>query len=197
MVIPLLRDYVVVPGRSFLPYIHILTALIHPGWVSSRDFLLIFSILQAFPGPNFNFAVALGFLACPGYRPLGAILGFVGIFSPGILLKLGLLPFYASWRDKPIARSIIRGLNAAASGLVFTAVWQLFLVGYIYSSAEGSGGGAGTQTVSGPLTADPFWAVVSSGAFLACRNFATPPWAAIPAGGLAGLAWYGVHASRQ
>lgn len=194
VVIPLLRDYVVVPGTS-LPSIAHSASLTNPGWVSSRDFLLIFSILQAFPGPNFNFAVALGFLACPGYRPLGAILGFIGIFSPGILLKLGLLPFYASWRDKPIARSIIRGLNAAASGLVFTAVWQLFLVGYIYSSAAGDG--VESQTVSGPLTADPFWAVVSSGAFLACRNFATPPWAAIPAGGLAGLAWYGVHASRQ
>lgn len=111
-------------------------------------------------------------------------------------MKLGLLPFYASWRDKPIARSIIRGLNAAASGLVFTAVWQLFLVGYIYSSATGTGSGEEVQTVSGPLTADPFWAVVSTGAFLACRNYKVPPWAAIPAGGLAGLAWYGVHASK-
>lgn len=150
---------------------------------------------QAFPGPNFNFAVALGFLANPGYRPLGAILGFIGIFSPGILLKLGLLPLYASWRDKPIARSIIRGLNASAAGLVFTAVWQLFLVGYIYYSADGLGGNG--QTVSGPLTADPFWAVVSSGAFLACRTFGVPPWAAIPAGGVAGLAWYGVQSTRS
>jgi len=152
------------------------------------------TLRQAFPGPNFNFAVALGFLANPGYRPLGAILGFIGIFSPGILLKLGLLPLYASWRDKPIARSIIRGLNASAAGLVFTAVWQLFLVGYIYYSADGQGGNG--QTVSGPLTADPFWAVVSSGAFLACRTFGIAPWAAIPAGGVAGLAWYGVQSSR-
>jgi hypothetical protein len=159
--------------------------------IRSNDLL---TLRQAFPGPNFNFAVALGFLANPGYRPLGAILGFLGIFSPGILLKLGLLPLYASWRDKPIARSIIRGLNASAAGLVFTAVWQLFLVGYIYYSADGQGGNG--QTVSGPLTADPFWAVVSSGAFLACRTFGVAPWAAIPAGGVAGLAWYGVQSSR-
>ena len=37
VVIPLLREYVVVPG-----------------WVSSRDFLLGLAIIQAFPGPNFN-----------------------------------------------------------------------------------------------------------------------------------------------
>lgn len=150
---------------------------------------------QAFPGPNFNFAVALGFLALPFSTPsriLGAFLGYVGIFSPGILLKLGLLPIYSSLREKAVARSIIRGLNASASGLVFTAVWQLFLVGYIYSSADGQRGEA-AQTVSGPLTSDPFWAVVASGAFLSSRNFACPAWGSIIGGGLAGLAWYGVR----
>lgn len=163
-----------------------------PGWVSSRDFLLIFAILQAFPGPNFNFSVALGILALPAYPALGAILGYVGIFSPGIILKLGLLPFYASWREKPLARSIIRGFNAAASGLVWTAVWQLFLVGYIYESAQGPAGG---QTMSGPLTSDPFWAVVASGAFVGSSTMKSPPWLSIALGGVAGLAWYGVQTS--
>lgn len=46
--IPLLRQYTV-----------------QPGWVESRDFLLGFAILQAFPGPNFNFAAYLGVLALP------------------------------------------------------------------------------------------------------------------------------------
>ncbi|ORX37921.1 chromate transporter-domain-containing protein [Kockovaella imperatae] len=187
VVIPLLRDYVVAEG-----------------WVSSRDFLLVFAILQAFPGPNFNYAVALGVLANPSNRALGALLGYLGIFSPGIILKLGLLPLYASWRGKPISRSILRGLNSVASGLVFTAVWQLFLIGYIYTSpsgrdqggetgGQGQGQGQGRQTVSGPLTLDPFWAVVSSGALVACKWFAAPPWLSIILGALAGLAWHGVQ----
>ncbi|KDN46514.1 hypothetical protein RSAG8_04167, partial [Rhizoctonia solani AG-8 WAC10335] len=46
VVIPLLREYVV-----------------QPGWVSPRDFLIGLAIIQAFPGPNFNFAVYLGALA--------------------------------------------------------------------------------------------------------------------------------------
>jgi hypothetical protein len=161
------------------------------GWVSSRDFLLTFAILQAFPGPNFNFAVALGILANPSNRVLGAFLGWLGIFSPGITIHLALIPFYASWRDKPFVRAIIRGLNAAASGLVFVAVWQLFLVGYIYRGAGGEGGSS-PQTLSGPLTADPFWGVVASGAFVGCKTFKMPPWMAIALGGCAGLAWYGV-----
>lgn len=142
---------------------------------------------QAFPGPNFDFAVALGVLSLPSARPLGALLGYLGIFLPGILL--GLLPLYSSWRDKSIARSIIRGLNATASGLVFTAVWQLFLVGHIYQSAEGIQDQA---TRSGPLTDNPFWAVVGSGSFLATRDYVNPPWLSIAGAGLAGLAWFGV-----
>jgi chromate transport protein ChrA len=130
-------------------------------------------------------------LAVGNARALGGLLGYIGIFAPGIILKLALLPFYSSWRDKAAARSVTRGLNASASGLVFTAVWQLFLVGYIYQSA--SGGGQEQQTISGPLTVDPFWAVVASGSFLASSSFKSPPWLSIIGGGLAGLAWHGVH----
>jgi hypothetical protein len=69
VVIPLLRQYIV-----------------DEGWVSSRDFLIGLAIIQAFPGPNFNFAVYLGALAARSIEtpsPAGAILGFVGIFFPG------------------------------------------------------------------------------------------------------------------
>lgn len=162
--------------------------------MSSRDFLLIFAILQAFPGPNFNFSVALGVLAVNTAPALGAVLGFIGIFTPGILLKLALLPLYSTWRDKAVARSVIRGLNATASGLVFVAVWQLFLVGYIYQPPTGQ---EPRQTVSGPLTADPFWAVIATGSYLATRSFKSPPWLSVMGGGVAGLAWYGVQQSKK
>lgn len=103
------------------------SVLLLAGWVDSRDFLLGFAILQAFPGPNFSFAAYLGVLALPSNPALGAFLGWLGIFSPGILLKLSLLPLYNSWRKNQVAKSVLRGLNAAAAGLVYTAVWQLFL----------------------------------------------------------------------
>lgn len=119
-------------------------------------------------------------------------MGYIGIFATGILLKLALLPIYVNWKDLTVVRAIIRGLNAAASGLVFTAVWQLFLVGYIYSSGDGDK----STSLSGPLTADPFWAVVASGSFLASYRFSSPAWASILGGGVAGLAWYGVQQSK-
>ena len=173
VVIPLLRGYTV-----------------ENGWVESRDFLLGFAILQAFPGPNFNFAVYLGVLALPSNPVLGGFLGWLGIFSPGIMLKLALLPAYNRWRKFNVAKSVLRGLNAAAAGLVFTAVWQLFLVGYIYTPANGSA--TGSTSASGPLTSDPFWGVVAASAFVATQWFKSPPAVSIAAGALAGMAWFGV-----
>ncbi|BGP03138.1 hypothetical protein NBRC10513v2_006867 [Rhodotorula toruloides] len=173
VVIPLLRQYTV-----------------QPGWVESRDFLLGFAILQAFPGPNFNFAVYLGVLSLPHNPVLGAFLGWVGIFSPGIILKLALLPLYHTWRKHAVAISVLRGLNAAAVGLVYTAVWQLFLVGYIYTPVSGT---IPTQSsASGPLTSNPFWGVVASFAFVATQWYKSPPAVTIVGGALAGMVWFGV-----
>lgn len=161
------------------------------GWVESRDFLLGFAILQAFPGPNFNFAVYLGVLSVRSNPALGGFLGWMGIFAPGILLKLALLPVYSSWRKFDLAKSILRGLNAAASGLIWTAVWQLFLVGYIYTPASGLSG-TGAASTSGPLTSDPFWGVVAASAFVATQWFRSPPAVTVIGGGVAGLCWFGV-----
>ncbi|KAE8183749.1 hypothetical protein A4X06_0g2122 [Tilletia controversa] len=175
VVIPLLRAYVV-----------------QTGWITDRDFLIGFAILQAFPGPNFNFAAFCGVLAVNTNPALGAILGWLGIFSPGIILKLALLPVYSKFRQQQSVRSTLRGLNAAASGLVFSATYQLFIVGYIYQSATGL---RDQKTMSGPLTSDPFWTVVVASSFVGSQFFSSPPWLNIAGGAVAGLAWYGVQKS--
>ncbi|PWW76196.1 hypothetical protein C7212DRAFT_363442, partial [Tuber magnatum] len=110
VVIPLLHEYVV-----------------EPGWVSSRDFLLGLAIIQAFPGPNFNFAVYLGALALNrgSSSVLGAFLGFLGIFFPGITLSIGVQSIWRVLRTKPAVISLLRGVNSTAVGLVFTAVYRL------------------------------------------------------------------------
>ncbi|KAF8063342.1 chromate transporter-domain-containing protein [Lyophyllum atratum] len=107
VVIPLLRDYVVAPG-----------------WVSPRDFLLGLAVIQAMPGPNFNFAVYLGALAVlgpsnGGAAPtfLGALLAFLGIFTPGLWLSLGFQSLWRVLRKRRAVLSVLRGVNAAAVGL--------------------------------------------------------------------------------
>ncbi|KAL8718841.1 MAG: hypothetical protein Q9225_004067, partial [Loekoesia sp. 1 TL-2023] len=127
VVIPLLREYIV-----------------SPGWVTPRDFLLGLAIIQSFPGPNFNFAVYLGALAMkgtsfPGF--LGALIAFLAIFAPGLVIVLGFLGVWGRLQALGWFRAVLRGVNAAAVGLVFTAVYKLWEIGRVGDGGGGSGGG--------------------------------------------------------
>ncbi|KAK9372077.1 chromate transporter-domain-containing protein [Lipomyces chichibuensis] len=167
VVIPLLRQYVVVPG-----------------WVSSRDFLLGLAIIQAFPGPNFNFAVYLGaltFLRSSYPTILGAFISFVGIFVPGMALAIGVQSLWRKLRTKPQLISILRGVHATAVGMVFTAVYRLWEIGYL-TADSGSGQSLGLE---------PWWVVVAVITYAESAWFKVPPAAAIVAGGVLGLCWYG------
>jgi chromate transport protein ChrA len=168
VVIPLLREYVV-----------------GPGWVSSRDFLIGLAIIQALPGPNFNFAVYLGALALVGTAQptiLGALLGYCGIFIPGIALAVTAQGLWRVLRSKAVVISILRGINATAVGLVFTAVYRLWQIGYLTPDVS--------QGQS--LAREPWWVVLAVLSYSESAWFGVPAAAAIVLGGALGLAWYGV-----
>jgi chromate transport protein ChrA len=174
VVIPLLRDYVV-----------------EPGWVSPRDFLLGLAIIQAMPGPNFNFAVYLGAMTVARSTSpsiptaIGAIIASLGIFTPGLWILIGFQSIWRPLRKRREVSCFLRGVNAVAVGFVFTAVYRLWEIGYL--SAENSKG------IS--LGQDPWWLVVASGSFSAVEWFSVPPPVAILMGGVAGLGWWGVGTS--
>ncbi|KAF8520560.1 hypothetical protein JB92DRAFT_2682874, partial [Gautieria morchelliformis] len=111
-VIPLLRTYTVDPGWYALhSRITPSGCLSSPAFmVNARDFLLGFAVIQAIPGPLFNFSVFLGVLTLPSQPVVGGILGCVAIFLPGIVLEMGLLPLYTKWRSIKTTRSVLRGL---------------------------------------------------------------------------------------
>ncbi|KAK6360900.1 hypothetical protein TWF730_007015 [Orbilia blumenaviensis] len=170
VVIPLLRDYIV--GE---------------GWVSSRDFLLGLAIIQAFPGPNFNIAVYLGSLAVRHNntnfpKEVGALIGFFGMFSPGLVLAAGVMGLWSTIRKRRWTISFLRGVNALATGLVYTAVYRLFQTAVL--DEEYSGGRE--------LGIDPFWVAVTATSFVGGRWFGMPPFLAILVGGALGVAWWGV-----
>ena len=167
VVIPLLREYVV-----------------QPGWVTSRDFLIGLAIIQAAPGPNFNFAVYLGALAVRGTQwpmILGAFLGLLGIFFPGITLAVGIQALWSALRSRPYIVAALRGINASAVGLVFTAVYRLWQIGYLSKQ----------YTAGQSLALNPWWLVVSALAYAMTAWFKVPPAGAIISGAIFGLCWYG------
>ncbi|KAE9366472.1 hypothetical protein N431DRAFT_548360 [Stipitochalara longipes BDJ] len=171
VVIPLLREYVVTEG-----------------WVSPRNFLLGLAIIQAFPGPNFNFAVFLGGLTAVygGHNAaIGALLGYLGIFLPGIVTVHGTMGIWSAIRAKRWVKSGLRGINAAAVGLIYTAVYRLWQIGYVDEGFE-----AGKS-----LGDDPWWVVVGVTSYVGGMWFGVSAPVAIVLGAAMGLIRYAVVTS--
>ena len=141
VVIPLLREY-----------------FFAEGWVSLRKFLLRLAICQAFPGPNLNFAVCLGALAVAGHMnpAAGAVAGYLATYAPGIILHIGTMGLWKSLRNHRWFTSGLRGVNAAAVGLICTAVYRLWEQGFLSE----------TFSLGFPLGLDPWWVVVTATSFV-------------------------------
>jgi chromate transporter len=108
VVLPLLRDAVVVPG-----------------WVTDQTFLSGYGAAQAIPGPLFSFAAYLGALLSIGPGGIaGAALALAGIYVPGLLLLIGALPFWQAIRGQSRAQSVLLGINAAVVGVLAAALYD-------------------------------------------------------------------------
>ncbi|KAG0234139.1 hypothetical protein BGW42_006880 [Actinomortierella wolfii] len=165
VIIPLLRTY-----------------MVEPQWMSDSQFLVGLAVIQALPGPNFNFAAFLGAVAMinstsgnVGAGILGALLCSIGIFAPGLLLPCAIIPLWQALRNRPIVKMIFRGVNAAALGLVYSAVWLLWL------QITKSGG------------SDGYHIVIASAAFVASGYLGFPAPLVIVLGGAMGAIEYAVE----
>src|SRR6516225_5551917 len=54
----------------------------------------------------------------------GAMLGLIGIFLPGVLILMGTLPFWETFRKRVGAQAVMRGVNAAVVGLLGAALYN-------------------------------------------------------------------------
>jgi chromate transporter len=113
-------------GHVVLPLLR--GAFVAPGWIGDDAFLAGYGAAQAVPGPLFTFAAYLG--AAINIQPngvAGAALGLAGIFIPGMLALVGVLPFWDRFRKRVFAQAAMRGINAAVVGLLgaalYTPVW--------------------------------------------------------------------------
>jgi chromate transporter len=119
-------------GHVVLPLLH--ASVVEPGWVSEAAFLSGYGAAQAMPGPLFTFAAYLGATmdAPSGYAPSGhapsgwpgAALCLAAIFLPGLLLVLGVLPFWVSLGRAALMPAGLRGVNAAVVGVLLSALYD-------------------------------------------------------------------------
>ena len=95
-----------------------------PHWMTKDQFLQGLGLAQSMPGPLFNFSAYLGAV----YKGVpGALVAYVGLFGPGVILIFGMVPFWAAFRQNANFRAVLKGVNATAIGLVGAAcviLWE-------------------------------------------------------------------------
>ena len=167
--------------------------------------------------------------------PVASLIGFSAIFLPGLVLAAGasLIWFADHKHTRPVLQSndsvaelstsvqvnvylqrVVKGINATAVGLVWSAVIRLWEKGYLRSDedpfkARGLAEQTGSFTLHSTWTMssvslargaslgdNPWWIVVAVIAFSGNRWYSVPPPMAIGLGGLLGLVWgYAVYGS--
>lgn len=122
-------------GHVVLPLLR--EAFVPPGWVTDDAFLVGYGAAQAVPGPLFTFAAYLGAIVKVSPHGLaGAALGVFGIFLPGMLILLGTLPFWESFRKRTFAQAVMRGVNAAVVGLLAAALYNPLWTSSVRTSGD-------------------------------------------------------------
>jgi chromate transporter len=122
-------------GHVVLPLLR--QAVVAPGWMDDNTFLAGYGAAQALPGPLFTFSAYLGAVAhLPPAGVPGAIIALLGIFVPGILILLGMLPFWEALRRRPWAQALMRGVNAAVVGVLGAALYSLVWVSAVQRPAD-------------------------------------------------------------
>lgn len=152
-------------GHVVLPLLQAEPAI--AGAVDHDGFLAGYGAAQAVPGPLFTFAAYLGFNMQDGWvAPLAALLALIAVFLPGLLLLIGVLPFWQRLRGNPTIRSAITGANAAVVGILSAALWTPVI----------------TSGVTGPASL-----IIALGCFLMLTLWKLPAWVAVITGAAAGF----------
>jgi len=151
-------------GHVVLPLLE--TAVVSPNWLSQPTFVAGYGAAQAVPGPLFTFAAYLGAsIGMPAHHAaLYSLAALFGIFLPGLLLMLAILPFWATLRTQLALRSALRGINASVVGVLLAALIRPLATTAIHSLEDIFFASAALALLL--FTNAPTWAIVLSGALL-------------------------------
>ena len=122
-------------GHVVLPLLQ--AEVVPPGWVTPDAFVAGYGAAQAVPGPLFTFAAYLGATAAVDVPVVpAALIALVAIFLPGLLLVVGVLPFWGWLTARRGARSALLGVNAAVVGILGAAFYDPIWTGTIGGVAD-------------------------------------------------------------
>lgn len=154
-------------GHVVLPLLQ--SATVNTGWIDNNTFLAGYAAAQALPGPLFTFAAYLGAAMQPlPHGAAGAAVALIAIFLPGLLLVVGVLPFWNQLRANQRTRAILGGVNASVVGILLAALYQPVWTSTILKPAD---------------------FVFALAAFVALAAWKTPPWIVVIVSAILGLIW--------
>lgn len=144
-------------GHVVLPLLH--DSIVVGGLVAEEQFLAGYSAAQTLPGPLFSLAAFVGTVS-ESTIPLwlGGLGALLALFLPGLLLLIGLLPFWRQIREQREIQAALRGANAAVVGLLLAALIDPVWAHGIGSITDGTIGLIALLALS-RLKA-PAWAIV-------------------------------------
>ena len=122
-------------GHVVLPLLERVT--VGRGWVDEGTFLAGYGGAQAVPGPLFTFAAYLGAVSSPRPGVWGGLIALVGIFLPGLLLVIAVLPWWERLRRSEWLRAAIAGVNASVVGILLAALYRPGWVGAVGTVWDG------------------------------------------------------------
>ncbi len=108
-------------GHVVLPLLN--DSIVASGLVAEGTFLAGYSAAQTLPGPLFTLSAFLGTVG-GGTTPawVGGLGALIAIFLPGLLLLIGLLPYWNKIQNHTKAKACLTGANAAVVGLLLAAL---------------------------------------------------------------------------
>lgn len=109
-------------GYAMIPFIE-KEIVEETGWIESEDIVDIFAVVQSVPG-----VIAVNSATFVGYRVagfLGALAATLGVVLPSFIIISIIALFLYNFRDYPLVKEAIKGINIGVVALMISAVVRL------------------------------------------------------------------------
>ncbi|HEY4135609.1 MAG TPA: chromate transporter [Alphaproteobacteria bacterium] len=114
-------------------------------WLSEKEFVEVFAISRAAPGPGSMIVPLIGWKVA---GVMGAIVASIGMFLPSSLLVYGVAKLWNRYRGTTVHTSLERGLAAVAAGLILASTLAII---------QAAGTGWLSWVIAGLASAVLFW----------------------------------------
>ena len=92
-------------------------------WTTAREFVDIFAISRAAPGPGSMLATLIGWKVAGS---AGALVATFALFAPSSLLCYAVAKVWGRYRDRPWSQALEAGLAPIGAGLIFAGILAIF-----------------------------------------------------------------------